>query len=272
MGLEQLGNQFAKGDRHARRDVFMFAEKLGVDLLAGARSTIEALAPDHQAILDAYVDRRTGNANGGSAAPVIAPPELLDDDATVSQSTPDPTASPAPTEPAPAKLPRTPQEIREARRLRFQKQAQFDAARAAELAAALCEPDTATKELPTSEPPVTPPPATAADSVVEPAPAPPAAPSTVTNASGAAPQGSSVEAKPPLAAPAIQLPDSVSTNPPPASEVPAPPTSPLDASPPDAPPPDPPPSVMQNPWRQGRKPTEKEKIDWALHINNRSAR
>ena len=32
-GLEQLSIQFAKGDRHARRDVFYFAEKLGVDLL-----------------------------------------------------------------------------------------------------------------------------------------------------------------------------------------------------------------------------------------------
>ena len=36
-GLEQLSIQFAKGDRHARRDVFYFAEKLGVDLLTSAK-------------------------------------------------------------------------------------------------------------------------------------------------------------------------------------------------------------------------------------------
>ena len=36
-GLEQLSIQYAKGDRHARRDVFYFAEKLGVDLLNSRR-------------------------------------------------------------------------------------------------------------------------------------------------------------------------------------------------------------------------------------------
>ena len=36
-GLEQLSIQFAKGDRHARRDVFYFAEKLGVDLLTSTK-------------------------------------------------------------------------------------------------------------------------------------------------------------------------------------------------------------------------------------------
>ena len=28
-GMQQLAIQFAKGDRHARRDVFWFAERLG---------------------------------------------------------------------------------------------------------------------------------------------------------------------------------------------------------------------------------------------------
>src|SRR4051794_41596821 len=32
-GIKQLVAQFARGDRHARRDVFTYAEKLGVDLL-----------------------------------------------------------------------------------------------------------------------------------------------------------------------------------------------------------------------------------------------
>ena len=33
-GIEQLVNQFAKGDRHARRDVLTLAARLGVDLVA----------------------------------------------------------------------------------------------------------------------------------------------------------------------------------------------------------------------------------------------
>jgi Family of unknown function (DUF5681) len=34
-GIEQLVNQFAKGDRHARRDLMAVADKLGIDLTAG---------------------------------------------------------------------------------------------------------------------------------------------------------------------------------------------------------------------------------------------
>lgn len=78
-GLEQLSIQFAKGDRHARRDVFYFAEKLGVDLLTSAKSSDDALSVDHQAILDAYVERRTQEKVLYASSPVLAPPELLDD-------------------------------------------------------------------------------------------------------------------------------------------------------------------------------------------------
>jgi len=60
LGIEQLVNQFAKGDRHARRDLMVMAKELGVDLLAGQKRKIqEALQPSHQAILDAYVARQT---------------------------------------------------------------------------------------------------------------------------------------------------------------------------------------------------------------------
>jgi hypothetical protein len=80
-GMKQLAAQFAKGDRHARRDVFACAEKLGIDLIADHRNTIEeALAPDQQAILDAYVARRTQASVLSRSSPVLAPPELLDDD------------------------------------------------------------------------------------------------------------------------------------------------------------------------------------------------
>ena len=51
-GIEQLVAQFAKGDRHARRDLFAYADKLGVDLMAGQQQAIEeALAANHEAIL-----------------------------------------------------------------------------------------------------------------------------------------------------------------------------------------------------------------------------
>ena len=78
-GLEQLSIQFAKGDRHARRDVLYFAEKLGVDLLTSTKASDETLSADHQAILDAYVERRMQEKASSAPSPVLAPPELLDD-------------------------------------------------------------------------------------------------------------------------------------------------------------------------------------------------
>jgi hypothetical protein len=78
-GLEQLSIQYAKGDRHARRDVFYFAEKLGVDLLTPMKSSDDTLSTDHQAILDAYVERRMQEKASSAPSPVLAPPELLDD-------------------------------------------------------------------------------------------------------------------------------------------------------------------------------------------------
>jgi hypothetical protein len=77
-GIEQLVAQFAKGDRHARRDLIVLAEKLGVDLVAGQRNAIEALAPNYQSILDDYVRRQYDTM--AQHSPVLAPPELLDDD------------------------------------------------------------------------------------------------------------------------------------------------------------------------------------------------
>jgi Family of unknown function (DUF5681) len=80
-GIKQLIAQFAKGDRHARRDVFTYAELLGIDLIASHRKAIEeALASDHRAILDAYVARQTQVTASSKPSPVFAPPELLDDD------------------------------------------------------------------------------------------------------------------------------------------------------------------------------------------------
>ena len=78
-GIEQLVAQFAKGDHHARRDLIAYADKFGVDLMAGQHQVIqEALATNHAAILSAYVQRQTDKVV--APAPVFAPPELLDDD------------------------------------------------------------------------------------------------------------------------------------------------------------------------------------------------
>jgi hypothetical protein len=79
IGMEQLANQHAKGDRHARREVFAIAEKLGIDLQAGQEKTLEnPLASDHQAILDAFVDRQYDKVVQREAE--MASPGLLDDD------------------------------------------------------------------------------------------------------------------------------------------------------------------------------------------------
>jgi uncharacterized protein DUF5681 len=94
LGINQLVNRFAKGDRHACRDLMEIANRLGVDFQAAHRKAIEgalAFAPDHQAILDSYVARRTG-AEVRPADRVIAPPELLDDDPVA----PEPTLLPEP--------------------------------------------------------------------------------------------------------------------------------------------------------------------------------
>jgi hypothetical protein len=64
-GIEQLVNQFAKGDRHARRDLLVLAERLGVDLVVGqgdalAQSVAAALSANDEALLADYVRRHAG--------------------------------------------------------------------------------------------------------------------------------------------------------------------------------------------------------------------
>jgi hypothetical protein len=61
-GIEQLVNQFAKGDRHARRDLLALAARLGVDLVAGQGAALEqtvaaALSANDEALLADYVQR-----------------------------------------------------------------------------------------------------------------------------------------------------------------------------------------------------------------------
>jgi hypothetical protein len=96
LGIQQLVNQFAKGDRHARRDLFQYAALLGVDLQA--KDVIaEALGITDQALVEGYVQRR--QQQSAEASPedhVKAPPDLVDDDVTKSGPNEVPAASPPP--------------------------------------------------------------------------------------------------------------------------------------------------------------------------------
>ena len=80
-GVEQLTVQFAKGDKYARRDLFDLMDKLGLDLPETSTPADQPLPADRQAILDAYVERRMQEKSTCASSPVLAPPELLDDDA-----------------------------------------------------------------------------------------------------------------------------------------------------------------------------------------------
>jgi hypothetical protein len=80
LGFEQLATQFAKGDRHARRDVFTYAAQLGVDFTGKSQALKEALAPNYQEIVDAHLNRHQPAAGRPGNERVIAPADLLDDD------------------------------------------------------------------------------------------------------------------------------------------------------------------------------------------------
>lgn len=80
-GMQQLAVQFAKGDRHARRDVFWIAERVGSELLTPRKALDGILTAERQAILDAFVARQTQPTESSAPSPVIAPSELVDDDA-----------------------------------------------------------------------------------------------------------------------------------------------------------------------------------------------
>ena len=115
LGIQQLVNQFAKGDRYARRDLFQYAALLGVDLQA-KEVISEALGVTHQAIVDAAFLRRQQQSSPEPAPDdhVKAPPDLVDDDVTK----PEPNARPAasPQQDRPAKKPVEPERDQYGRR------------------------------------------------------------------------------------------------------------------------------------------------------------
>jgi hypothetical protein len=65
-GIDELVDQFAAGDRHARRDLMDMADKLGIDLTAGHRDTIErlvALTQNDQALVDDFIQHYLAERN-----------------------------------------------------------------------------------------------------------------------------------------------------------------------------------------------------------------
>ena len=71
-GIEHLVEQFARGDRHARRDLFDLADKLGLDLVASSKAALEeltgkALAAEDEALVADFLKRKTGKADGEDA-------------------------------------------------------------------------------------------------------------------------------------------------------------------------------------------------------------
>ncbi len=80
-GLMQMMHQVAKGDAKARRDMIWMAEKFGVNLAESVeREAGELLVADHRAILEAYVTAHNDLKDRSAAEPIIAPPDLQDDD------------------------------------------------------------------------------------------------------------------------------------------------------------------------------------------------
>ncbi len=72
-GIEQLVDQFASGDRHARRDLFDLADKLGLDLGASSKAALEeltgkALTAEDEALVADFIKRRTGKADNHDGA------------------------------------------------------------------------------------------------------------------------------------------------------------------------------------------------------------
>ena len=67
-GIEHLVDQFARGDRYARRDLIDLADRLGVDLFAGQGQAKESppkttTAADDETVLADYLKRRAGERN-----------------------------------------------------------------------------------------------------------------------------------------------------------------------------------------------------------------
>jgi hypothetical protein len=72
-GIEQLVDQFARGDRYARRDLFDLAGKLNLDLGASSKAALEelagkALAAEDEALVADFLERNAVKSPGDKEA------------------------------------------------------------------------------------------------------------------------------------------------------------------------------------------------------------
>jgi hypothetical protein len=75
-GIEQLVDQFARGDRYARRDLFDLADKLGLDLGASSKAALEELAgkalmADDEALVADFLKRNIPEPEANTGAPSL---------------------------------------------------------------------------------------------------------------------------------------------------------------------------------------------------------
>jgi hypothetical protein len=85
-GIAKLVNQFAGGERYARRDLIALAGKLGVDLTAGQSEAIEKVlattfTADDQALVDDYIQRLLAELNHRNDGLDIGPDQSKDSQA-----------------------------------------------------------------------------------------------------------------------------------------------------------------------------------------------
>ena len=85
VGIEILVDQFAQGDRHARRDLMDLAQKWGVDLTAGYSQAIEkalqtSVSADDEAVLTDFLQRH-GKVRDDAIEPQLTQsPDLSNED------------------------------------------------------------------------------------------------------------------------------------------------------------------------------------------------
>jgi hypothetical protein len=76
-GIEQLVEQFARGDRYARRDLLDLADKLKLDLGASSKAALEelgakALAAEDEALVADFLKRNAGPTKSGDETLSVA--------------------------------------------------------------------------------------------------------------------------------------------------------------------------------------------------------
>jgi hypothetical protein len=86
-GIEQLVNQFARGDRHARRDLFDLADKLGLDLGASSKAALEelsgkALTANDEALIADFLKRHSSDDRSKSDNHAQISPDKMQENLT----------------------------------------------------------------------------------------------------------------------------------------------------------------------------------------------